>query len=113
MTDKYAVISNPIGHSKSPLIHTSFAQSTGLSLSYVAIEGPLVGFRQTVLDFRASGGCGMNVTVPFKLQAFEMATDRLERDIQRNLGVRPNTSGVIAKLLVLKLLNRSFLRRQK
>jgi shikimate dehydrogenase len=79
MTDRYAVIGNPISHSKSPLIHSTFARATGQDIEYVAIEGPLDGFRQAVLDFRAAGGRGMNVTAPFKLQALELATDRLER----------------------------------
>jgi shikimate dehydrogenase len=79
MSDRYAVIGNPIGHSKSPLIHTTFAQSTGQDLEYIKIEGPLDGFREAVDDFRAGGGRGLNVTAPFKLQAFEMGTERNER----------------------------------
>lgn len=79
MTDRYAVIGNPIGHSKSPLIHSTFAKSTGQNLEYIAIEGPLDGFAAAVHAFRAEGGNGMNVTAPFKLQAFELATDRLPR----------------------------------
>ncbi|MFM2059846.1 MAG: hypothetical protein RLY71_4231 [Pseudomonadota bacterium] len=77
--DRYAVIGNPISHTKSPLIHGSFARQTGQQLEYSAIEGPLGGLRQAVLDFRAQGGRGMNVTAPFKLDAFALATDRLER----------------------------------
>ena len=79
MTDRYAVIGNPIGHSKSPLIHGAFAKNTGQDLEYIAIEGPLDGFTPTVDAFRTEGGYGMNVTAPFKLQAFELATDRLPR----------------------------------
>src|SRR5438876_10873847 len=79
MTDRYAVIGNPIGHSKSPLIHDTFAKSTGQDLEYIAIEGPLDGFAAAVDAFRAAGGRGMNVTAPFKMQAFELATDRLPR----------------------------------
>jgi len=78
MTDRYAVIGNPIGHSKSPLIHGAFAQATGQDIEYTAIEGPLDGFRATVEAFIAAGGRGMNVTIPFKLQAFEIATDPME-----------------------------------
>lgn len=75
MTDPYAVIGNPIGHSKSPLIHSTFASQTAQDIAYRAIEGPLDGFRQAVDAFRAAGGRGMNVTAPFKLDAFAYATD--------------------------------------
>ena len=78
MTDRYAVIGNPIGHSKSPLIHSAFALATGQDIEYTAIEGPLDGFRATVEAFIAAGGRGMNVTIPFKLQAFDIATDPME-----------------------------------
>lgn len=78
MTDRYAVIGNPIGHSKSPLIHSAFAQATGQDIEYTAIEGPLDGFKATVQAFIAAGGRGMNVTIPFKLQAFDIATDPME-----------------------------------
>lgn len=79
MTDRYAVLGHPIGHSKSPWIHTEFARSTGQDLAYTAIETPLDGFSETVLGFRASGGRGLNVSLPFKLQAFEIATEPSER----------------------------------
>ena len=74
MTDKYAVIGHPIAHSKSPLIHGRFAAQTGEDMNYTAILAPLDGFVATVHDFVATGGRGMNVTVPFKEQAFRLAT---------------------------------------
>ena len=79
MTDRYAVIGNPIAQSKSPLIHALFAQATGQDIEYGRIEGPLDGFAGAVRAFRDDGGRGLNVTAPFKLQAFEIATDRLPR----------------------------------
>ena len=117
MTDQYAVIGNPIAQSKSPLIHAEFARATGQSLDYGAIEAPPDGFAAAVDAFRAGGGSGMNVTAPFKLDAFAYATvlrdrarlagavncmkfdgDRVEaenfdgiglrRDIEHNLGIR-------------------------
>jgi shikimate dehydrogenase len=78
MTDRYAVIGHPIAHSKSPQIHTAFAQATGQDLIYTAIEAPLQGFAATVAAFRAEGGRGLNVTLPFKLQACELATEPSE-----------------------------------
>ncbi len=79
MTDRYAVIGNPIAHSKSPYIHREFAQQTLQSLTYERLLAPLDGFVQTVEAFRAAGGRGVNVTVPFKEQAFELATSRSAR----------------------------------
>ena len=75
MTDRYAVIGNPIEQSKSPLIHTAFAHSTQQDMAYGKVLGPLGGFAQAVDAFRAEGGKGMNVTAPFKLDAFAYATD--------------------------------------
>ena len=75
MTDRYAVIGNPIEQSKSPLIHTAFAQVTGQDIEYTKVLGPLGGFAGAVDAFRAAGGKGMNVTAPFKLDAFAYATD--------------------------------------
>ena len=77
--DRYAVIGNPIGHSKSPKIHATFAGTTGQALEYTAIESHTDTFDQTVRAFRDQGGRGMNVTAPFKLQAYALATDRLDR----------------------------------
>lgn len=79
MTDRYAVIGNPIGFSKSPFIHGTFAQTTGQDLTYTAIEGPLGGFATTVDAFRQAGGQGLNITAPFKLDAFNYATHPSER----------------------------------
>lgn len=77
--DAYAVIGHPISHSKSPLIHAMFAQATAQDLEYTAIEGPLDGFAAAVQAFRERGGRGMNVTAPFKVQAWELADERTDR----------------------------------
>ena len=74
MTDRYAVIGNPIDFSKSPFIHMSFAQATGQDIEYAKVLGPLGQFNATVDAFRQDGGLGMNVTAPFKLDAFHYAT---------------------------------------
>lgn len=82
MTDQYAVIGNPIGHTKSPFIHGLFAEAEQQAMQYVAIEGPLDsgdGFARVVRQFADEGGKGMNVTAPFKLKAFALADERSER----------------------------------
>ena len=73
MTDKYAVIGNPISHSKSPQIHMMFAEQTGQDISYVAIEAPPDGFAATVERLHKDGYKGCNVTVPFKFEAYQLA----------------------------------------
>jgi shikimate dehydrogenase len=79
MTDRYAVIGNPINHTKSPLIHGLFAQTTGQDMVYTALLGTPGAFAQDVAAFREAGGRGMNVTVPFKMDAFACATEPSER----------------------------------
>ncbi len=73
MTDHYAVFGNPIAHSKSPLIHAAFARQTAQDMVYTALLAPIDGFDETVTTFRAGGGKGANVTVPFKEQAYALA----------------------------------------
>ena len=77
--DRYAVIGNPIGHSRSPVIHRAFAAQTGQSLSYDALLGPLDGFTPFVRAFFAGGGRGLNVTLPFKEQAYALCDVRSQR----------------------------------
>jgi shikimate dehydrogenase len=75
MTLRYAIIGNPVAHSKSPEIHAAFAAQTGIDLRYERLLAPPNGFRATAEEFRANGGRGANVTLPFKLDAFAYATD--------------------------------------
>ena len=79
--DQYAVFGNPIAHSKSPWIHSQFAQQTAQNLSYRAILAPMDGFLDSLRDFQHAGGRGANVTVPFKEQAFALA-DQLSNRAQ-------------------------------
>ncbi len=72
MSDRYAVIGNPVAHSKSPLIHAEFARQTGQDIAYAAILAPLDGFRAEVLKFRDGGGKGLNITLPFKHEAWAL-----------------------------------------
>ena len=77
--ERYAVIGNPIAHSRSPWIHAAFARQTGEAIVYDRILGPVGAFRETVEQFRAEGGRGLNVTLPFKLDACAYATRTSER----------------------------------
>lgn len=75
----YAVVGNPISHSKSPRIHSLFARETGEPVEYTAIQAPLDDFAGTVKQFFDRGGRGLNVTVPFKEEAWKLADRRTER----------------------------------
>jgi shikimate dehydrogenase len=77
MTDRYAVIGNPIAHSKSPQIHAMFAKQTEQDISYEAIVAPLKGggFKAKVLQLRDEGFKGCNVTVPFKFEVSNIVSD--------------------------------------
>ncbi|MDX1558362.1 MAG: shikimate dehydrogenase [Marinobacter sp.] len=77
--DLYAVVGNPISHSKSPRIHSLFASETGEPVEYTAIQAPLDEFAGTVRQFFERGGKGLNVTVPFKEEAWKVADCRTER----------------------------------
>ena len=81
-TVRYAVIGNPVAHSRSPWIHAAFAEQTGQLLQYDKLLAPLDGFARCVNEFAASGPLlahGCNVTVPFKTEAFALAPRHTER----------------------------------
>lgn len=77
--DRYVVMGNPIAHSKSPQIQAQFAEQTGEAVSYGRMLVPLDGFAAAVDELIAGGAKGANVTVPFKLEAYELATALTER----------------------------------
>jgi len=79
MPDRYAVIGNPVAHSKSPRIHAEFASQTGQDMSYELLLAPADAFAATAGAFRNSSGRGLNVTLPFKSEAFRFATRCSER----------------------------------
>ncbi|MBJ9373163.1 MULTISPECIES: shikimate dehydrogenase [Acinetobacter] len=79
MSKQFAVIGNPIEHSRSPELHHAFAKKTGIDLNYSRRLAPLDGFESSVHEFFSQNGVGINVTVPFKEQAFAMCTQLTER----------------------------------
>lgn len=66
MTDRYAVIGNPVSHSQSPFIHAEFARACAQSVSYDKLYAELGRFNEVAQAFFADGGCGLNITLPFK-----------------------------------------------
>ena len=104
MTDKYAVVGNPIEHSISPLIHNLFAKELGHDISYEKIFSPIAEFNEVVSSFQKNGGLGMNVTVPFKQAASQLAVTCSERVcesgvanvlvLKRNTILADNTDGI-------------------
>jgi shikimate dehydrogenase len=94
MTDRYAVIGNPIKHSKSPFIHSEFAKQTQQDLIYTSELVELGQVSQFVNEFRNNSGKGLNVTVPFKQDAFEL-TDSLSERAQRAGAVNTLSLGKI------------------
>jgi shikimate dehydrogenase len=77
--DRYVVIGNPVAHSLSPAIHARFAAQLGERIEYTTLAAPLDGFRAAVERFFREGGCGANVTLPFKVEAFELAAEASPR----------------------------------
>ncbi|HTN47840.1 MAG TPA: shikimate dehydrogenase [Burkholderiaceae bacterium] len=77
--DKYGVVGNPIAHSRSPEIHQRFARQTQQRISYERIEVPLDGFEERALALRDAGFRGLNVTLPFKVDAAKLSDDLMPR----------------------------------
>ncbi|WP_445659952.1 shikimate dehydrogenase [Acinetobacter sp. F16] len=79
MSKQFAVVGHPIEQSRSPELHHAFAQKTGIDLNYSKRLAPLDGFEANIKTFFAEGGIGLNVTVPFKEQAFAQCQVLTER----------------------------------
>jgi len=105
MTDRYAVFGNPIAQSKSPQIHAIFAEQTQQDMVYEKHAIALDGFAAAADAFFSHGGCGLNITVPFKQEAFDYADNLSERSKlagavntlkknERGVIVGDNTDGV-------------------
>src|SRR4029453_13401238 len=77
--DKYGVVGNPIAHSRSPEIHQRFAEQVKQHLTYERIEAPLDGFEDKALALREAGFGGLNVALPFKIDAAKLADDLTPR----------------------------------
>jgi len=77
--DSYCVMGNPVTHSKSPQIHTAFADQTQQNIFYQAIQVDDRKFKQAISEFQAQGGKGLNITVPFKGEAWEVSENRSSR----------------------------------
>lgn len=96
MSQLFAVIGNPVEHSRSPMIHEHFARQFGIDLTYEKVWAPIDGFEPIVREFIKRGGRGMNVTVPFKIEAFDLADEhsaRAERAMAANTLVFPREEG--------------------
>lgn len=79
MSERYAVAGNPVAHSRSPLIHAAFARQTGQDIRYTRLLVALGGFAPAARAFFAGGGKGLNITVPFKRDAYELADELTDR----------------------------------
>ncbi|MGN8160019.1 shikimate dehydrogenase [Salinisphaera sp. RV14] len=80
--DRYAVIGHPVEHSRSPDIHRLFAEQCAQTMDYTRLPAPIDGFERVAGEFFAAGGAGLNVTLPFKTAAAELA-DRLTERARR------------------------------
>jgi len=95
--DKYAVFGNPIKHSKSPAIHAAFAAQCGQAMEYRAVRVDEGDFTRAAGQFFDRGGAGLNVTLPFKEEAFRFA-DRLSQRARRAAAVNTLTRAADGKI---------------
>lgn len=118
MTPSFAVFGNPIAHSKSPRIHTLFAEQTGIDHTYGTVLAPRDEFEHYLDVFFAAGACGANVTTPFKEQAFAKSNELTDRaamagavntlkklDDGRLLGDNTDGIGMLSDLIRLNMIN--------
>ena len=84
MTDRYAVVGNPVAHSLSPRIHAAFARETSQDIEYTRMLAPLDAFKPALLQFRDDGGRGINVTLPFKYQAWQFVDAHASGALEAN-----------------------------
>ncbi len=93
----FAVMGNPVAHSQSPLIHSLFARQFGISLSYDRIQVDVGGFEQAVSHFCAHGGAGLNITVPYKVEAWKLCGQG-----RHSLTPRADLAGAVNTLVMKK-----------
>jgi len=91
MAERYAVIGNPVAHSRSPWIHAEFARAEKQDIEYTRIEAPRDGFERAVREFHAAGGRGLNITLPFKGEAFGYC---------KSVSARAQKAGVVNTLIL-------------
>ncbi|MDM5147222.1 shikimate dehydrogenase [Candidatus Persebacteraceae bacterium Df01] len=98
MSRRYAVVGHPVRHSKSPWIHAHFAECTQRDIVYAAYAPPLSGFDEFARNFFAAGGCGLNITVPFKQEAlaFASSASAFSKRAQAANVLAARNSGIVA-----------------
>ncbi|BAH83140.1 shikimate dehydrogenase [Candidatus Ishikawella capsulata] len=117
----FAVFGNPVHHSKSPLIHSCFSKQTGIFHPYERVSVPIYGFKKAVNNFFMQGGKGLNITVPFKEEAWHLAHELTERaylagavntfkliNNEHILGDNTDGIGLLSDLKRLKMIDKNY-----